>query len=139
MMRKALLVVALMGLVVGVVGAGGTEAARAEPGKNRIEAAASCSDGEDYAFVLNGMGKAWQLEGTNGNLIVKAYTLTYYEPGSDPATAEPIGVASYGRNAKKGPDDLITCEGEVTTVLEGVGPVRVVAEFESFVTPRRGG
>jgi hypothetical protein len=109
----------------------------AEPGKNQIRAEALCSNGETYTFVLNGMGKAWQLEGTNSNLQVKRYTLTYYEPGSDPATAEPIGIDIYGGGEKNGQkDELITCEGETTTVLEGIGEVTVVAEFEAFVTPR---
>ena len=107
----------------------------AEPGKNQIEAQATCSNGETYTFVLNGMGKAWQLEGTNSNLLVKRYTLTYY----DPVTGELIGSDTYGGGEKNGQEgDLITCEGEVTTVLEGLGLVKVVAEFEAFVTPRGG-
>ena len=107
----------------------------AEPGKNQIEAQATCSNGETYTFVLNGMGKAWQLEGTNSNLLVKRYTLTYY----DPVTGELIGSDTYGGGEKNGQaGDLITCEGEVTTVLEGLGLVKVVAEFEAFVTPRGG-
>ena len=108
----------------------------AEPGKNQIEATASCSNGENYTFVLNGMGKAWQLEETNSNLIVKSYTLTYYEPGTS-VPKYPF-EDTYGRdeNANGQDGDLISCEGEVTTVLEGIGPVRVVAEFEAFVTPR---
>lgn len=108
----------------------------AEPGKNQIEATASCSNGENYTFVLNGMGKAWQLEETNSNLIVKSYTLTYYEPGTS-IPKYPF-EETYGRdeNANGQEGDLITCNGEDTTVLEGIGSVRVVAEFEAFVTPR---
>src|SRR5919202_2182218 len=80
----------------------------AEPGKNQIEAQATCSNGETYTFVLNGMGKAWQLEGTNSNLLVKRYTLTYY----DPVTGELIGSDTYGGGEKNGQEgDLITCEG----------------------------
>jgi hypothetical protein len=114
----------------------------AEPGKNQIEATASCSNGETYTFVLNGMGKAWKLEGTNSNLQVKSYTLTYYdpvtgEPLKDPVTGELIDPDTYRGGEKNGQeDDLISCDGEVTTVLEGIGGVRVVAEFEAFLTPR---
>jgi hypothetical protein len=108
----------------------------AEPGKNQIEADASCSNGETYTFVLNGMGKAWKLEETNSNLIVKRYTLTYYEPGT--LIPKYPFEDTYGgdENANGQEGDLITCSGEVTTVLEGIGEVRVVAEFEAFVTPR---
>jgi hypothetical protein len=136
-MRKltAVLMTIVTGLVV-IVSA--TGAAHAEPGKNQIEATASCSNGETYTFVLNGMGKAWQLESTNSNLIVKSYTLTYYEPGTS-IPKYPF-EDTYGRdeNANGQEDDLVRCEGEVTTVLEAIGEVRVVAEFEAFVTPRGG-
>lgn len=108
--------------------------AAAEPGKNRIEAeTSSCSDGRDYAFVINGMGKAWQIQDADGNLVVKRYTLTYL----DPVSGEPIGAATYGGGNKKGQKGaLVTCVGETTTDLRGFGPVRVVAEFDAFVTPR---
>lgn len=108
----------------------------AEPGKNQIEATASCSNGENYTFVLNGMGKAWQLEETNSNLIVKSYTLTYYEPGTSVPKYPFEDTFGRDENANGQEGNLISCEGEVTTVLEGIGPVRVVAEFEAFVTPR---
>src|SRR5215210_3675238 len=125
----------LLAIAIGLVVLSSVEAAWAEPGKNQIEARASCSNEESYTFVLNGMGKAWKLEETNSNLIVKSYTLTYY----DPVTGELIGSDTYGGGEKNGQvGDLITCEGEVETVLEGIGEVRVVAEFEAFVTPRGG-
>jgi hypothetical protein len=105
----------------------------ADPGKNQIEATAACSNGETYTFVLNGMGKAWQLEETNSNLLVKSYALTYY----DPRTGALIRSDTYGGGEKNGQeDDLITCEGETITELQGLGLVKVVAEFEAFVTPR---
>lgn len=127
--------VLLLTIVMGLVVLADTQAVRAEPGKNQIEAQANCSDGETYTFVLNGMGKAWKLEGTNSNLLVKSYTLTYY----DPDTGELIGSDAYGGGEKNGQEgDLITCQGEVTTVLEGLGLVRVVAEFEAFISPRDG-
>jgi len=120
-------------LVAGIYLAGmGT--ATADPGKNRIEAeTSSCSNGQDYEFVINGMGKAWQIQETNSNLAVKRYTLTYFDPNS----GELIGSDAYGGGNKKGQEgDLITCVGETTTDLEGLGLVRVVAEFDAFVTPR---
>lgn len=132
-MRKATAL--LLTIVMGLVVLGNTQAVRAEPAKNQIEAQANCSDGETYTFVLNGMGKAWKIEGTNSNLLVKSYTLTYY----DPDTGELIGSDAYGGGEKNGQEgDLITCQGEVTTVLEGLGLVRVVANFEAFISPRGG-
>ncbi len=125
----------LVAIVMGLVVLSGTEAARAEPGKNQIEAQATCSDGRSYTFVLNGMGKAWKLEGTNSNLLVKSYTLTYY----DPVTGEPIGSDTYGGGKKVGQEgDLLTCQGQATTVLEGLGLVRVDARFKAFISPRGG-
>jgi hypothetical protein len=108
----------------------------AEPGKNRIEAeTSSCSDGQNYTFVINGMGKAWHIVGSNANLIIKRYTLTYF----DPASGERIGSDTYGGGNKNGQEgSLVTCVGEITTELQGLGLVRVVAEFEAFVTPQGG-
>lgn len=119
--------------MIGLFSLTGASVAWAEPGKNQIESQATCSDGGTYAFVLNGMGKSWHLDGSNDNLLVKAYTLTYYSP----TTGDLIGSDTYGSGKKKGQkDDLITCQGETTTTLVGIGEVRVVAEFEAFVTPR---
>jgi hypothetical protein len=132
-MRKA--TVLLLTIVLCLAVLGDTQTVWAEPGKNQIEARAKCSDGETYTFVLNGMGKAWKLEETNRNLLVKSYTLTYY----DPVTRELIGSDTYGGGEKNGQEsDLISCQGEVTAVLEGLGLVRVVAEFEAFISPRGG-
>jgi len=113
--------------------AGGAGSAFAEPGKNQIEAeTSSCSNGQNYAFVINGMGKAWQLQGSNGNLVVKNYTLSYFDPDS----GEFIGSDTYGGGKKSGQQGrLISCVGETTTDLVGIGTVRVVAEFDAFVTP----
>jgi hypothetical protein len=127
--------VVLAAIVMGLVVLSATQAARAEPAKNQIEAQATCSDGESYAFVLNAMGKAWKIEGSNSNLLVKSYTLTYY----DPMSGELKGSDAYGGGEKIGQEgDLMTCQGEVTTVLEGLGLVRVVARFEAFLSPRGG-
>ncbi|HET7270046.1 MAG TPA: hypothetical protein VFI90_03060 [Rubrobacter sp.] len=120
-------------LIATILAVSTMSSAVAEPGKNQIKADASCSNGETYTFVLNGMGKAWQLEDTNSNLLVKNYTLTYY----DPRTGALIGSDTYGGGEKNGQEgDLITCEGETITELQGLGLVRVVAVFEAFVTPR---
>jgi hypothetical protein len=134
--------VLIVSLIATILCASTMTSAVAEPGKNQIEATAVCSNGETYTFVLNGMGKAWQLEGTNSNLQVKSYTLTYYdpvtgEPLKDPVTGELIDPDTYGGGEKNGQeDDLITCEGETITELQGLGLVKVVAEFKAFVTPR---
>lgn len=107
----------------------------AEPGKNRIEAeTSSCSNNQNYTFVINGMGKAWHIDGSNTNLVVKEYKLTYF----DPSSGERLGSDTYGGGNKPGLEGhLITCEGETITELQGLGLVRVVAEFDAFVTPRR--
>jgi hypothetical protein len=121
-------------LIAATTSASSVGIAVAEPGKNQISAqTSSCSDGQDYAFVLNAMGKAWQIEGSNANLVVKRYALTYF----DPVSGELIGRDTYDSGNKSGLGrDLISCTGEVTTELEGLGLVRVVAEFNAFVTPR---
>lgn len=111
-----------------------TGPASAEPGKNRIEAqTTSCSNGQNYAFVLNGMGKAWHVEGSSANLVVKRYTLTYF----DPVSGERVGEVVYGEGNKSGlRGSLVACVGETTTEIQGLGLVRVVAEFQAFVTPQ---
>lgn len=123
-------------LVAAMLAEGTFSPAKAEPGKNRIEAeTTSCSNGQNYEFVLNGMGKAWQVEEGNANLVVKRFSLTYF----DPTSGEPLGSDTYGEGNKNGLEgSLIACEGETTTELRGIGLVRVVAEFEALVTPRRG-
>lgn len=134
-MKRALGLLAAI-LTTAALCAGGPEAAIAEPGKNRIKAeTSSCSNGQNYTFVINGMGKAWQIEGDNSNLVVKRYTLSYF----DPTSGEPIGSDTYGGGNKNGLEEsLITCTGEITTELEGLGLVTVVAEFDAFVTPKGG-
>ena len=129
-MRK---IVLLLGTVLAaVLLVGGT--ALAEPGKNRITSeTSSCSNGENYTFTINAMGKAGKLEGTNSNLIIKRFNLTYLDPDS----GEVVGVVTYGKGNKKGQqDDLITCVGENTTEIVGFGLVRIVFELEGFITPR---
>lgn len=134
MKRKISLLTAV--LLAAILFASETGTAVAEPGKNRIAAeTSSCSNGQNYAFVINGMGKAWQITGSNNNLIVKRYTLSYFDPDS----GEFLGSDTYGggkKNGQKG--DLISCVGETTTDLVGIGTVRVVAGFDAFVTPRGG-
>ncbi|HJQ29109.1 MAG TPA: hypothetical protein VJ827_07190, partial [Rubrobacter sp.] len=57
----------------------------------------------------------------------------------DPTSGEQLGSDTYGEGNKNGLEgSLIACKGETTTELRGIGLVRVVAEFEALVTPRRG-
>ncbi len=132
-MKRTILLLAATVLAAALF-AGGMGTAAAEPGKNRIEArTSSCSNGKNYQFVINGMGKAWQIQGSNSNLVVKRYTLTYFDPDS----GEQLGSDTYGGGNKNGQEgDLIACVGTTTTNLQGLGLVRVIAEFEAFVTPR---
>ena len=132
MKRKASIFATM--LIATAILAGGPRAAIAEPGKNQIKAETStCSNGQNYTFVINGMGKAWQVNGTMNNLIVRRYTLTYFDPDS----GELIGSDTYGGGKKSGQREaIISCTGEVTTELVSIGSVRVVATFDAFITPR---
>ncbi len=131
-MRK---VVFLLGVVLAaaVVFAGGAGTAVAEPGMNQITSTAQCDDGEEYTFTINAMGKAGKLEGTTSNLIIKSYTLEYYDPDS----GQLLTTIEYGGGKKTGlQGDLITCEGENTTEIFRFGLVRIEFELEAFLTPR---
>jgi hypothetical protein len=143
MRQTALLPTAVLPLLVLVamlvfVGSG---TANAEPGKNRITTQLRCSDGQDYTVTINGMGKAGHLEGTDGNLVIKRYDLTFYDPDSPPPDGEPIGGDAYepkgNKNGQEG--DLIKCAGQTLAELVGVGEVIVVFDLEAFITPRANG
>jgi hypothetical protein len=114
--------------VSGIIGS-----AAAEPQKNQIVVEASCSNGHDYTFVINGMSKTGDVEESTANVVVKQYTVKYFQKrvlvGSDE-------FKSGNQNALQG--DLIYCEGETADPIElqGLGKVTAIYDFQAFVTPR---
>jgi len=100
---------------------------------NQIEIDAKCTtDGQsftDYTFVINGMAKTGLLiDSTDKNIVITSYTVTYYAEGSE------IGTDEFNSGAKR--DDILSCSGQVTTDLEGIGDdVTAVYEFEGFLAP----
>jgi len=111
----------------------GIGVAAAEPQKNQIVVVASCSNGQEYTFVINGMSKTGDVEESTGNVVVKQYTVNYFQKrvlvGSD--------TFEFG-NKKVLNGDLIYCEGETQEPIElqGIGLVTAEYEFQAFVTPR---
>lgn len=134
MRRIAFLLVTV--LLAAVLLAGGTGTATAEPQKNQIKVRVSCDNDPEpeYTLVFNAMSKTGQVLGSTSNVVVKSGTVTYFDPvtgglkGSDE-----IGGQGNKKNLR---GDRITCEGETTTEIQGLGRVRAVFEFEGFVTPR---
>ena len=123
---------ALTLLVVFALGTA-TAAPQTEPQMNQIEIDATCTtDGQsftDYTFVINGMAKTGLLiDSTDKNIVITSYTVTYYAEGSE------IGTDEFNSGAKR--DDILSCSGQVTTDLEGIGDdVTAVYEFEGFLAP----
>ena len=132
--RQALLttISTLTLLVVFALGTA-TAAPPTEPRMNQIEIDAKCTtDGQsftDYTFVINGMAKTGLLiDSTDKNIVFTSYTVTYYAEGSE------IGTDEFNSGAKR--DDILSCSGQVTTDLEGIGDdVTAVYEFEGFLAP----
>lgn len=134
-MKRAATLLAAMALAAALI-ACLASAALAEPQKNQITVPnAVCDDGSTHTFVINGMGKVGHLPDESGNLEIKRYTLIY----KDPDTGEVIGSDQYGGGNKTGLDDnLVTCHGETTTELVGLGLVTVDFELEGFFTSQNG-
>ena len=135
-MRKfgLLATVALLAIVLFTSGVG---TATAEPQKNQIEIEdATCTtDGQNstsYTFEINGMSKAGKISGSNQNLVVTEYTVTYYIQGT---TNNPLGTDTFDRGNSP-QQDTISCTGTTSTILQGLGPVDAEFVFEGFVTPR---
>lgn len=120
-----LLTVALFPTVLLVSGVGTVSA---EPQKNQILVPATCDNGQSYTFVINGMSKVGQIVGSNGNLVVKSFTVTYFDPDGNL-----IGGDTFGQGNK---EDLIECNGSTTTELQGLGVVTAIFDFQGFLTPR---
>jgi hypothetical protein len=112
----------------------GLGTATAAPQKNQIviEDAKCKIDGQStasYTFVINGMAKTGLLiDSTDKNIVITSYTVTYYAEGSE------IGTDEFNSGAKR--DDILSCSGQVTTDLEGIGDdVTAIYDFQGFLVP----
>jgi hypothetical protein len=138
-LMRRLAILLTVALLVIVLLASGVGTVSAEPHKNQIvieDATCTTDDGQSstYTFVINGMGKVGQIVGSNGNIVVKSFTVTYFDPDGNL-----IGGGTFGQGNKKGlQENLIVCDGSTTTELQGLGVVTAVFEFHGFFTPRGG-
>src|SRR5687768_791127 len=126
----------------------GSGLAAAEPPelqKNQIVVETrSCSNDQDYTFVINGMSKTGHVTprtdvtASNVNVVVKQFTVKYFQEGNP----EPVGSDEFesGKALDQGLQrDLIQCSGVAEDIeLQGLGLVTAIYDFQAFVTPRGG-
>ena len=130
-MRKfgLLAIVALLAVVILGSGVG---TAAAEPQKNQILVPVKCDNGQSYTFVINGMSKVGQIIGSNDNIVVTEFTVTYRDLKN-----KLLGEDTFDQGNAEGSQGVsLSCTGRTTAELEGLGVVRAVYEFEGFITPR---
>ena len=104
---------------------------------NQIEIDATCTtDGQsftDYTFVINGMAKTGLLvDSTDKTIVFTSYKVTYYDKDGNL-----LGTDEFDSGTKTNSrDDILSCSGQVTTDLEGIGDdVTAVYESQGFLTP----
>ena len=115
-----------------------TAAPQTEPQKNQIviEDATCTTDGQsftDYTFVINGMAKTGLLvDSTDKTIVFTSYTVTYYDKDGNL-----LGTDEFDSGTKTNSrDDILSCSGQVTTDLEGIGDdVTAVYDFRGFLAP----
>ena len=141
-MRRAYFLSAM--LFTAVLCVSGIGLAAAEPQKNQIvvETEPCIPNGQTYTFVINGMSKTGHVTDStdvevskvrNVNVVVKQFTIVYFKEGN----SKPVGSDEFDSGKKEGlQDDLIQCSGTTQTVLQGLGPVTAIFDFQAFVTPR---
>jgi hypothetical protein len=142
-MRQAYFLSAM--LFTAVLCISGIGLAAAEPQKNQIvvKTEPCIPNSQTYTFVINGMSKTGHVvpnntevdvpKGRNVNVVVKQFTVEYFAIPS----GEKVGSDVYDAGNKVGlQDDLIQCSGTTQTVLQGLGPVTAIFDFQAFVTPR---
>ena len=137
-MRQAYFLSAM--LFAAVLCLSGIGLAAAEPQKNQIVVAATCLNGPSHTFVINGMSKTGHVVPNTEvdvpnvrNVVVKQFTVVYFQEGN----SKPVGSDEFDSGKKEGlQDDLIQCSGTTQTVLQGLGPVTAIFDFQAFVTPR---
>ena len=118
-------------LLAVVILASGVGTAAAEPQKNQILVPVKCDNGQSYTFVINGMSKVGKINGSNQNLVITEYTVTFFRPGTEVVVGE--DTFDRGNSEQR---DTISCTGSTSTTLQGLGPVDAEFVFEGFVTPR---
>ena len=130
-MRRAYLLLAI--LFTALVCLGGIGVAAAEPQKNQIVVqTTSCSNHQEYTFVINGMSKTGDVQASTSNVVVKQYTVDYFAYPS----GEFLGRDEFGNN-KVLNGALISCRGVARDIdVQGLGRVTAIYEFRAFVTPR---
>jgi hypothetical protein len=146
-MRRAYFLSAM--LFTGVLCLSAIGVAAAEPQKNQIVVEATCSNGQSYTFVINGMSKTGDVKASTSNVVVKQYTVDYYDvqgtlddpPGSEDDVL--VGSDTFEFGNKKVLDlengDLISCSGVARDIdVQGLGTVTAIYDFQAFVTPRGG-
>jgi hypothetical protein len=112
--------------------------AAAEPQKNQIVVDASCDNGQSYTFVINGMSKTGDVTESTGNVVVKQYTVKYYDGQIKDKNLVGSDTFEFG-NEKVLNGDLIHCSGVAEDIdVQGLGTVTAIYEFQAFVTPRSG-
>jgi hypothetical protein len=125
----------------------GIGVAAAEPQKNQIVVVASCSNGQEYTFVINGMSKTGDVKATTSNIVVKQYEVEYFDvngtlddpPGSVDDRLIGSDKFEFGNKKVLDPEngDLISCSGVAEDIdVQGLGTVTAIYDFQAFVTPR---
>src|SRR5829696_7418705 len=121
-------------LIVGALGTA-TAAPPTEPKKNQIVVPATCTteDGQSFTttFVINGMAKTGLLTDSTGNIVITSYTVSYYDDQHNLLDTDKYNTGTK-LNSK---DDILSCSGQVTTDLEGIGDnVTAFYDFKGFLT-----
>src|SRR5215203_2126026 len=113
------LLTTVLTLILLIVGALGT--ATAAPKMNQIVVPATCTtdDGQSttYTFVINGMSKTGLLTDSTGNIVVTSYTVSYYDDQHNLLDTDTFDAGTQLNSQ----DDIVSCTGQVTTDLEGIG------------------
>jgi hypothetical protein len=136
-------------LFTAVLCVSGIGVAAAEPQKNQIEVVATCSNGQEYTFVINGMSKTGDVTASTSNVVVKQYSVRYFHvtgtlddpPGSGDDVLVGSDTFEFGNKKVLDPEngDLISCSGVAEDIeVQGLGLVTAIYEFQAFVTPRGG-
>jgi hypothetical protein len=150
-LRRACILSAIVFTVVLCVSGIGL-AAKPQTEKNQIVVEASCKNGQSYTFVINGMSKTGDVKASTSNVVVKQYTVDYYDvqgtlddPDDPPESGDDVLVGSdtFVFGNKKVLDqengDLIRCSGVARDIdVQGLGTVTAIYQFQAFVTPRGG-
>ena len=136
-------------LFTAVLCVSGIGLAAAEPQKNQIEVVATCSNGQEYTFVINGMSKTGDVTASTSNVVVKQYNVRYFDvngtlddpPGSGDDVLVGSDTFEFGNKKVLDPEngDLMRCSGVAEDIdVQGLGTVTAIYEFQAFVTPRGG-